>query len=141
LSPWQLVGIYTRDFSSGRYSSSSYPDYLDFRRQADAFADIAVYDSAVLNLAGGEGTERLRGAFVTSNYFEVLGVGARVGRTLRFEDDAQASASPWHCLLVTCRRGEQRRSTRWWRCDMSSTDFSLCWLQQIRLSGGEKDTD
>jgi uncharacterized membrane protein len=30
--------------------------------------------------------------------------------------------------LVACyiRHGERRRSIRWWRCDTSSTDFSLC---------------
>lgn len=92
--PDRLAGIYTSDYSSGRYGTSSYPDYLDFRRQADAFADLAASESAVLNLAGGDTAERLRGAYVTSNYFGVLGVGARVGRTLRLEDDAQASANP-----------------------------------------------
>ncbi len=92
--PDRLVGIYTSDYSSGRYGTSSYPDYLDFRQQADAFIDLTAYESAVLNLAGGETAERLRGAYVTSNYFDVLGVGARAGRTLRSEDDAQGSANP-----------------------------------------------
>jgi predicted permease len=92
--PERLVGIYTSDFSSGRYGTSSYLDYLDFRQQADAFTDIAAYEGGVLNLAGSEGSERLRGAYVTGNYFQVLGVGARVGRTLTSEDDAQASANP-----------------------------------------------
>ena len=53
--PERLVGIYTSDFSSGRYGTSSYLDYLDFRQQADAFTDLAAYDSAVLNLAAPKG--------------------------------------------------------------------------------------
>ncbi|MFN2514090.1 MAG: ABC transporter permease, partial [Pyrinomonadaceae bacterium] len=92
--PERLVGIYTSDFSSGRYGTSSYLDYLDFRRQSDAFTDIAAYESGVMNLAGAESSERLRGAYVTSNYFDVLGVGARVGRTLKLENNAQTSADP-----------------------------------------------
>jgi putative ABC transport system permease protein len=92
--PERLVGIYTSDFSSGRYGTSSYPDYLDFRQQAEAFTNLAASESAVLNLAGAESTERLRGAYVTSNYFDVLGVNARVGRTLRSEDDARGDANP-----------------------------------------------
>ncbi|MEK6281434.1 MAG: ABC transporter permease [Acidobacteriota bacterium] len=92
--PDRLVGIYTSDYSSGLYGTSSYPDYLDFRRQADAFADLAAYERAVLNLAGSDGSERLRGASVTSNYFDVLGVGTRVGRTLRSEDDPHQDTNP-----------------------------------------------
>src|SRR2546425_5840352 len=83
--PDRLVGIYTSDYSSGRYGTSSYPDYLDFRQQADAFGDLAAYESAVLNLSGSDTAERLQGLYVTSNYFDVLGVRPRIGRTLRLE--------------------------------------------------------
>ncbi len=86
--PDRLAGIYTSDYSSGPYGSSSYPDYVDLRQQADSFSDMAAYDSASLNLTGVETPERLRCALVTSNYFQVLGVGPQLGRTLRAEDDA-----------------------------------------------------
>ena len=85
--PDRLVGIYTSDYSSGRYGGSSYPDYLDIRQQADLLADAAAYDSTSLNLTGSDKAERLRGGLVTKNYFDLLGVGAKVGRTLRSEDD------------------------------------------------------
>ena len=39
--PSTLVALYTSDYSSGLYSASSYPDYIDFREQADAFEDLA----------------------------------------------------------------------------------------------------
>ncbi|HEV2904570.1 MAG TPA: ABC transporter permease, partial [Pyrinomonadaceae bacterium] len=92
--PERLVGIYTSDFSSGRYGTSSYLDYLDFRQQADAFTDIAADESGFLNLALPEGSERLKSAYVTSNYFDVLGVRAGLGRTLRSEDDTPGDANP-----------------------------------------------
>ena len=92
--PDRVVEIYTSDFSSGPYGGSSYPDYLDFRSQADAFEDLAAQQNARLNLnREGEQAERLRGEFVTSNYFTILGVNARVGRTLQPSDDTP-SASP-----------------------------------------------
>jgi predicted permease len=91
--PDRLVGVYTSDFSSGLYGGSSYPDYLDFKQQADVFTDLAAYDSASLNLTGVEKPERIRATLVTTNYFDVLGVRAHLGRTLRAEDEG-ASAPP-----------------------------------------------
>ena len=87
--PERLVAIYTSDFSSGPYGGSSYPDYLDFRSQGDVFEDLAAHEGAVLNLTGeGDHSERVRGNYVTSNYFAILRVGARLGRTLQGSDDA-----------------------------------------------------
>ena len=86
--PDRLVGIYTSDYSSGLYGGSSYPDYVDLKQQADVFSDLAAYDYAAVNLTGAETPERLRAGLVTSNYFQVLGVGAHLGRTLRTEDDS-----------------------------------------------------
>jgi predicted permease len=92
--PERLVAVYTSDYSSGLYGGSSYPDYLDFRDQADVLAGLAAYDQTVLNLTGGAEAERLRGAYVTGNFFNVLGVPAQVGRTLQPSDDATSGAQP-----------------------------------------------
>ena len=91
--PDRLVGIYTSDYSSGRYGGSSYPDYLDIRQQADLLADTAAYDSAALNLTGSDNAERLRCGLVTTNYFALLGVGAQIGRTLGNEDDVPGATA------------------------------------------------
>ncbi len=93
-APAQLVAVYTSDYSSGLYGGSSYPDYVDFRDQSDAFAGLAAYEETVLNLSGPDAAERVRGAYVTGNYFDVLGVGARVGRTLHATDDVTPGAHP-----------------------------------------------
>jgi len=85
--PGRLVAVYTSDYSSGLFGGSSYPDYIDFRNQADAFEGLAAYDQTVLNATGETDAERLRGAVVTPNYFEVLGVKAQLGRTLQVSDD------------------------------------------------------
>ncbi len=89
--PDRLVAVYTSDYSSGLYGGSSYPDYLDFRSQADTFDGLAAYEETVLNISGDADAERLRGAYVTGNYFEVLGVKAALGRTLQLSDDVSGS--------------------------------------------------
>ena len=85
--PDRLVAVYTADYSSGLYGGSSYPDYLDFRDQADVFENLAAFDQTVLNATSESDAERLRGFIVTGNYFDVLGVRAQLGRTLQPSDD------------------------------------------------------
>lgn len=59
----------------------------EFRARASAFTDIAAVElwrgnlTAQVDLAGADGTERLRGSFATPNFFSVLGVNAAIGRT------------------------------------------------------------
>jgi predicted permease len=86
--PERLVAVYTSDSSSGPYGVSSYPDYVDFRDEADAFSGLAAYMSAgMLILTGGDEAERLRSVYVTGNYFDTLGVVAHAGRLLGPADD------------------------------------------------------
>jgi predicted permease len=92
--PHQLVAVYTSDYSSGLYVGSSYPDYLDFRNQAGAFEGLAAYQQTVLNLTGDTEAERIRGEYVTGNFFDVLGVKASLGRTLHQADDIVAGTQP-----------------------------------------------
>jgi len=92
--PARLVAVFTSDYSSGLYGTSSYPDYIDFRDQTDVFESLAASQTAVLSTAGDNEAERLRGYVVTGNYFEVLGVSAQVGRTLQPSDDQATGALP-----------------------------------------------
>ena len=60
---------------------SSYPDYLDYREQAQSFEGMAAATGTrEFSLTRGGEPELVRGEFVTANYFEVLGVGAQTGR-------------------------------------------------------------
>ncbi|HEX8145945.1 MAG TPA: ABC transporter permease [Pyrinomonadaceae bacterium] len=60
---------------------SSYPDYLDYREQAQGFEGMAAATGTrEFSLTRGGEPELVRGEFVTANYFEVLGVGAHAGR-------------------------------------------------------------
>ncbi len=55
-SPAEIVSIYTSDFSSTQYGSSSYPDYVDFAK-ADMLAGIAAYQFTQLSMNAGADTE------------------------------------------------------------------------------------
>src|ERR1044072_8466725 len=92
--PERVVAVYTSDYSSGLYGSTSYPDYIDFRNQADAFESLAAYDQTLLNATGETEAERLLGVVVTGKYFEVLGVKAQLGRTLQSSDEQTANEQP-----------------------------------------------
>jgi putative ABC transport system permease protein len=92
--PERVVAVYTSDYSSGLYGSTSFPDYIDFRNQADAFESLAAYDQTVLNATGETEAERVRGVVVTGNYFAALGIKAQLGRTLQVSDEQTASEQP-----------------------------------------------
>src|SRR5262249_30209147 len=88
--PDRLVDVYTSASSSrgARFSTSSYPDYLDIRTQNDVFEDVIGYTPMFGALATDTGARLAMGETVTGNYFRVLGVGAAVGRTIVPDDDA-----------------------------------------------------
>ena len=90
--PATLAAIYTSDFSSGMYGASSYPDYVDYRNQADAFDSLAAYASTTLNTTSDTEPAPLRGVVVTGNYFQLLGVNAQLGRTLQPSDEQAANS-------------------------------------------------
>jgi predicted permease len=78
----RLVAVYTSDYSSGIYGASSWPDFLDYRGQSDAFSDMAAYTSFTreMNFSAGGDPERMGVALASGNYFDVLGVEAALGR-------------------------------------------------------------
>jgi macrolide transport system ATP-binding/permease protein len=90
--PSSLAAIYTSDYSSGLYGGSSYPDFLEFRAQADTLEGAAAYIQTFLTVTGATETERLSGLEATGNYFQVLGVNAQLGRTLTPEDEQAPNA-------------------------------------------------
>ncbi|HEX8283353.1 MAG TPA: ABC transporter permease [Pyrinomonadaceae bacterium] len=68
----------------------SVPNLEDYRASARSFEGFATYVPQSVNLTGGGAEpERVVGAFVTSNFFPVVGAEPLLGRALLPEDDAQ----------------------------------------------------
>lgn len=65
----------------------SFPDYVDYRAQARSFEGMAALSgTSEFSLARGGEPELIKGEFVTENYFDMLGVGALMGRTFAKEE-------------------------------------------------------
>ncbi len=69
----------------------------DWRRLNRAFQDIAVFDPISLNLRTSADPVRVQGEWITSPYFDVLGIRPARGRGFRPEEDAGADA---HAVVV-----------------------------------------
>ena len=89
-----LVAVYTSDFSSGPYGTSSYPDYLSLKHDTQAFATLAALDDgATATMRMGDDLQRVRVARVSAEYFDVLGVKTVHGRSIAAAD-TQPSSPP-----------------------------------------------
>jgi putative ABC transport system permease protein len=85
-SPHNLVWLF-----SGNDNPSSYPEYLEYRNQTDLFEGVLASEWMALNLGSEGHALRVAGAVVSANYFEVLGVTPRLGRTFSPEEDKTQS--------------------------------------------------
>jgi predicted permease len=74
--------------------SFSYPMYQDLRDRNQAFSGVIGQFPVTLSVAFGSHTERVEGELVSGNYFETLGVGAALGRTIAPRDDVTPGGHP-----------------------------------------------
>ena len=65
----------------------SYPRITLLKGRATSFSQIANYTGTQVSLTGGDETESVQGEIASSEYFTLLGVGARLGRTILPGDD------------------------------------------------------
>ncbi|HEU4416910.1 MAG TPA: ABC transporter permease, partial [Candidatus Angelobacter sp.] len=65
----------------------SVPDLQDYRRQQTTFTQLSLWLGQSINLTGRGHPEKLIGAYVSDNFFEMLGVSAAQGRTFLPADD------------------------------------------------------
>jgi putative ABC transport system permease protein len=86
--PNELVAV--RTVFRGADDATSALDFLDWRRQSTAFADLAAISADPMNITGGGDPERLFAATVSANLFSLLRVQPLVGQLMRPGDDAGA---------------------------------------------------
>ena len=88
-SPQNLAWVF-----SNQDHPSSYPEYLEYRNQTDLFDGVLAYEWVPLNVGSNGQAERVQGALVSGNYFDVLGVKAAMGRTFLPDEDKTPGVSP-----------------------------------------------
>ena len=100
--PERLVFV----FNGPSQSIFSYPDYAALRDQNNVFDGLAAWGGITASLNSNDQPDLVNGAIVTGNFFEVLGVGAQLGRVLSTADDKTPGAHP---VAVISDRLWQRR--------------------------------
>ena len=85
--PDRIVAVWTGN-QEGQRLRVSYPDYQDWREQSTALASLAAYRNWTVNLGDEEQVpERAFGAYVSANFFRVLGEQPVLGRDFGPDDD------------------------------------------------------
>ena len=98
--PHRLVVLHTEYNGPGSSASDSnesvfsYPMYRDLRDRDPAFSGVIARMSAGVTLARQGSAEQASAEMVSGNFFQVLGVGAAMGRVLSAEDDGAPGANP-----------------------------------------------
>jgi len=87
-------------------SNFSYPDFLDFRKQSDAFSDLFAYGLSVAGLSADGRPREFAFSSVTGNYFSSLGVTPALGRFF-LEREGEVPGDP---LLVVLGNSYWRRN-------------------------------
>jgi putative ABC transport system permease protein len=93
--PGRLVWLFTHAPNGPRFQDVSYPEYVEYRDQREAFSDVLAFQPMVpFSLQTQETAERVWGALVSGNFFSVLGVRAAAGRTFLAEEDQTPNQHP-----------------------------------------------
>ena len=97
--PGELVQIHARGEEnygggSGNGTELSWPMFRDFQDKAAGFAGIVGRVSTSMHVGHQGSSERVEGEMVSGNFFEVLGVGAALGRVFTPADDRTPGGHP-----------------------------------------------
>ena len=76
----QLVVLSSKS-SSGDRDGLSMPEANEFKERMQSLEDMASFQSQSVNVTGGDRPDRVRGSFVSANYFKVFNLNPIVGRT------------------------------------------------------------
>ncbi len=92
--PSELVNVYSLEAGTDDVNPQSVPDFLDLAAATTSFTDLIGHSLAIMNVQVGTRPTPVLGGLVTHDYFEVLGVRAREGRTFVESEGLGSSAPP-----------------------------------------------
>src|SRR6187397_1392871 len=78
----------------GRKFGLSLPDYRDFKTSNTTFSSVTASSMVFASIGRGADAERIVAELVTGDYFQTLGVGVQLGRTLLPSDDLAPGQHP-----------------------------------------------
>jgi len=89
-----LVSVMRGERSEHPTPPFSYPDYVDLRERSAAFSGLLAYHDDYISLTGTGKPERLYGALISANYFEVLGVKPILGSVFMPAEEEKPGRTP-----------------------------------------------
>ena len=92
----QLVALQTVS-GAGTSDGLSVPEARDFQAQMTSLEDLAFFQSQSVNVTGGERPDRVRGAFVSANYFRFFNLNPIIGRA--FVDGEDLPGAPKQAVI------------------------------------------
>jgi putative ABC transport system permease protein len=92
LNSRQLMVLFVKEGNSEPGWGAAYPDFEDVRQQNRSFEGITTWAPQSVNLTGREEPTRIRGGFVSANFFGVVGVQPSLGRAFQIGDDEPGAA-------------------------------------------------
>ena len=88
----QLMVLFVKDGDGAPGWAAAYPDFEDVRQQNRSFQGISAYAPQSVNLTGREEPTRIRGGFVSANFFNIINVQPSLGRAFQPGDDTPGAA-------------------------------------------------
>jgi predicted permease len=90
----RLISVMKGERSEHPTPPFSYPDYVDLRARTQSFSGLLAYHDDFVSLTGTARPERIYGAFVSADYFDVLGVRPTLGRGFQRGEEDNAGGTP-----------------------------------------------
>ena len=135
--PERLVEIYTGLSEDFPHLTTSYPDLVDVRAEADVFEGLAGH-AMVRGIITNDGrSELVAGEAVTANYFDLLGVQPALGRSFHPEEDETEGTHP---VMILSHGLWQRRlggvvDVLGKTLRLSGVDYTVIGVAPIEFSG------
>jgi len=94
-NPDELMGCYSKNTERpNSFRGFSYPNYKDLCENNAVFTELMAHDLTMVGLTEGEVTRRIFAEIISSNYFDMFGVGLLRGRPFRPEEETPGSGIP-----------------------------------------------
>jgi predicted permease len=90
----KLVSVMRGERSEHPAPPFSYPDYVDLRTRTRSLSGLLAYHDDYVSLTGTNKPERIYGAFVSADYFDVLGVPPMLGRAFQPKEEENPGGLP-----------------------------------------------
>jgi putative ABC transport system permease protein len=90
----KLVSVMRGERSEHPMPPFSYPDYVDLRSRSESVSGLLAYHQDFVSLTGDGMPERIPGAFVSANYFDMLGVPPIHGRSFSLTEEEKTGSTP-----------------------------------------------